>query len=183
MVVVNASNRFRDVDWMHEQREKRRELDVSVRDISDETGMIAIQGPNAASDCAVDLRRRPLKIAHYHFGVLERSPECRSGRSHRLHRRGRLRVYVPDRSGAASLGCADGGRQGPGPAPIGLGARDTLRLEARMPLYGHELATTSTPSRPVSAGRSSSTRATSSAAKAWLPSRPRDRSARRSDST
>ena len=49
--------------------------------------------------------------------------------------------------------------------PIGLGARDTLRLEARMPLYGHELDDDITRSRPVSAGRSSSTRATSSAAR------------------
>jgi aminomethyltransferase len=45
MVVVNASNRLKDVAWMQGQASERSELDLSVRDISDETGMIAIQGP------------------------------------------------------------------------------------------------------------------------------------------
>ncbi|HEX5500096.1 MAG TPA: glycine cleavage system protein T, partial [Thermomicrobiales bacterium] len=46
-VVLNASNRERDVAWMQVQAAKRLDLDVRVEDVSDRTGMIAIQGPRA----------------------------------------------------------------------------------------------------------------------------------------
>src|SRR4028119_1970771 len=46
-VVINAANHGKDVTWMQEQRSARQGLDVEVRDVSDELGMIAIQGPNA----------------------------------------------------------------------------------------------------------------------------------------
>src|SRR5262249_8024617 len=47
MVVINASNRDKDVAWLQEQVAARGDLQVSVKDISDRTGMIAIQGPVA----------------------------------------------------------------------------------------------------------------------------------------
>ena len=47
-VVVNASNRERDVAWMQEQRAARPDLEVTIEDVSDQTGMLALQGPHAA---------------------------------------------------------------------------------------------------------------------------------------
>ena len=47
MVVINAANRAKDVAWMQQIRAERSDLDVTVEDISDRTGMIAIQGPRA----------------------------------------------------------------------------------------------------------------------------------------
>ena len=58
-----------------------------------------------------------------------------------------------------------------GIVPVGLGARDTLRLEARMPLYGQELGDTSSLSKRALAGPSSWTRAISLAATPWRRSR------------
>src|SRR5687767_6105063 len=49
MVVVNASNQFRDVNSMKEQRAALKDVEVTVEDISDRTGMIAIQGPSAVA--------------------------------------------------------------------------------------------------------------------------------------
>ena len=74
MVVVNASNRFRDVDWMHEQR-RNGASSTFGRDISDETG------PSRSRDrtrhnCAVDLRPTTSRILPITTGVRERSPEA-----------------------------------------------------------------------------------------------------------
>jgi aminomethyltransferase len=49
MVVINAANHDKDVAWLVRQREERSDLGVSINDISQETGMIAIQGPAATA--------------------------------------------------------------------------------------------------------------------------------------
>ncbi len=139
MVVVNASNRFRDVDWMHEQREKRRELNVSVRDISDETGMIAIQGPNAPAIAQSISGDDLSNIAHYHWrsGTIAGVPVmvARTGYTGEDG----FEIYGPiDQAGKVWDALMAAGKD-LGLQPIGLGARDTLRLESRMPLYGQEL--------------------------------------------
>jgi aminomethyltransferase len=139
MVVVNASNRFRDVEWMLDQREKHPELDVTVTDISDETGMIAIQGPNALaitqSLSADDLSA----IDHYSWdkgtvaGV--RGMIARTGYTGEDG----FEIYPPIDQVATIWDALMEAGKDKGLQPIGLGARDTLRIEARMPLYGQEL--------------------------------------------
>lgn len=145
MVVVNASNRRRDVAWMHEQRGQLRDLDVTVLDISDETGMIAIQGPNAVaitqSLSADDLS----DIGNYWWraGTIAGVPAmiARTGYTGEDG----FEIYPPiahagDIWDALMVAGAKQGLE-----PIGLGARDTLRLESRMPLYGQELSDTISP--------------------------------------
>lgn len=137
MVVVNASNRDKDVAWM---RQFTQDFDVEMTDVSDETGMIAIQGPAAEriTQREADIELARLGSFSWHAGNIAGVPAmiARTGYTGEdgfefytaIDRIGEVWDALM-RSGAAE-----------GIKPIGLGARDTLRLEARMPLYGQELA-------------------------------------------
>ena len=139
-VCVNASNRERDVAWMHEQRAAHPELDVTVEDISDATGMIAIQGPSAVeitqtlTDADLSQTTRNSWIKANVAGI-----ELMLARTGYTGEDG-FEFYCPiDQVGALWDALMEAGEPF-GLRAIGLGARDTLRLEARMPLYGQELA-------------------------------------------
>jgi aminomethyltransferase len=144
-VVINASNTEKDVQWLQEQRQARSDLDVTVTNISDETGMIAIQGPKAAEIVAglssVDLSdMKPFSCRETHIAGIS----CLAGRTGYTGEDG-WEFYCPiDRVGELWDALLEAGRPH-GLKPIGLGARDTLRLEARMPLYGNELSQDITP--------------------------------------
>jgi aminomethyltransferase len=138
-VVVNAANRERDVAWMRERRAEHPEWDVTIDDVTDQTGMLALQGPQAeailASLTPADLASLP------YFDVVESTvlgvPTI-IGRTGYTGEDG-FELYFPI---AESEKLWDGILAAGKPAgllPIGLGARDTLRLEAKMALYGHEL--------------------------------------------
>jgi aminomethyltransferase len=140
MVVVNAANRAKDFAWIMDQRARRPELDVSIADISDQTGMIAIQGPRAVA-ITQPLTDAPLGPV----GAFAWTQTTVAGVPSLVARTGYtgedgFEIFTPiGRIGEVwdallAAGAADG------IAPIGLGARDTLRLEARMPLYGQELS-------------------------------------------
>ena len=139
-VVINAANADKDMAWLHEQRAARADLDVTVTDISDETGMIALQGPQAAEIVAglssVDLSDQP------YFSCRETTIagiSCLAGRTGYTGEDGWEFYCAIDRVGDLwDALLAAGGTYGL--KPIGLGARDTLRLEARMPLYGNEIS-------------------------------------------
>lgn len=145
MVVVNASNKDKDLAWMQNWATRRTDLDVSVVDISDRLGMIAIQGP-LSDDIVARLTSTDLsKLPGFHLIETEVA-----GLSVKLARTGYtgedgFEIYPAiDRTvelwdALMSAGESEGLR------PIGLGARDTLRLEARMPLYGNELGDDITP--------------------------------------
>jgi len=140
MVVINAANRAKDVAWMQKIRSERPDLDVTVDDITDRTGMIAIQGPKAIaivqSLTTADLAGVPyfswleLDVAGIHAFAGHTGYTGEDGYE-----------FFTKKSDILPLWDAliEAG-QGYGLQPIGLGARDTLRLEARMPLYGNELA-------------------------------------------
>ena len=142
MVCVNASNRAKDVAWMHQQRGVRRDLDVTVEDISDRTGMIAIQGPRASA--IVQRLTSADLVSLGAFGWLEGTV---GGVPTMIARTGYTGEdgfeFFTDIDRVDELWdilLAEGAQDGL--EPIGLGARDTLRLEARMPLYGNELSDT-----------------------------------------
>ena len=139
MVVVNASNAAKDVAWMLARRAERPDLDVQVEDISDEFGMVAIQGPLAETIVQerTDVDLSTLEYFWWIDGVVGGIPTmiARTGYTGEDG----FEFYVPiGRVGElwdALLRAGDGH----GLVPVGLGARDTLRLEARMSLYGNEL--------------------------------------------
>ena len=137
-LVINAANTEVDLAFLHEHAEG---FDVTIEDRTDRTTMIAVQGPEALeilqSACDSDLS----KIGYYRFG---RSTVC-SIPNTLLSRTGYtgedgFEIYLREEDGVDVWNALleIGGPRGL--QPIGLGARDTLRLEAGMALYGHELS-------------------------------------------
>ena len=139
-VVVNASNREKDVAWLQAQRAGHPALDVQIRDASDGLGMIAIQGPRA-TEIVSELSTDNLdKLGAFQWlrGTVAGIPAliARTGYTGEDG----FEFYVPqERTGELWDELMTTGNSA-GLVPVGLGARDTLRLEARMPLYGNELA-------------------------------------------
>lgn len=138
-VVINASNTDKDVAWLREQAKKRNDFDVKVEHVSEKTGMIAIQGPNAASIVSkvssVDLNdMAPFSMRETQIAGVT----CLAGRTGYTGEDGWEFYFPIERSAEVWDGLMSAG-QDQGLRPIGLGARDTLRLEARMPLYGNEM--------------------------------------------
>ncbi len=142
-LVINAGNTQRDLQIMAEIAGEFQNLEVI--DQTDELGMFAIQGP-ASQDivqgiCSVDLSA----LGYYKWTVGEVA-----GRKVELSRTGYtgedgFEVYCPqDQTLELWQAFLDAG-QGHGLKAAGLGSRDTLRLEAGMPLYGHEIDETTTP--------------------------------------
>lgn len=139
-VVINAANRDKDVDWLQQHQALRDDLNVKVEDISDTLGMIAIQGPRAESivqglssvplgDLAA-FRCRRADIAGIPVLLARTGYTGEDG----------FEFYVPQARTGELWDTLMAAGQSDGLVPVGLGARDTLRLEARMPLYGNELA-------------------------------------------
>jgi aminomethyltransferase len=139
-VVINAANMDKDVDWLQRQAGARNDLNVSVEHVSDRYGMVALQGPKAAeivsgiSTVSLDdmeaFSCRETELA----GI-----PCLAGRTGYTGEDG-WEFYCPiERVGELWDTLLAAGRDH-GLKPIGLGARDTLRLEARMPLYGNEIS-------------------------------------------
>jgi aminomethyltransferase len=132
-MVVNASNRLKIVDWLAEQRAGR---DVTVTDQTRETCMVAVQGPRALELCRGLVPVELEKLEYYHATPTRyRDQGCVVSRTGYTGEEG-LEVMAP---AALAKELADD-LLARGARPCGLGARDTLRLEAGMPLYGHELS-------------------------------------------
>ncbi len=143
LLVVNAANKDKDFEWISQHKKGQ----VDVADKSNEYGQIALQGPNAVGllngMCEKDLSL----IKPFTF------MECQMGERELLISRtgytgeDGFEIYgEPDDIASLFNELVESGV-----TPCGLGARDTLRYEAALPLYGHELSPTIT---PVDAGMS-----------------------------
>jgi aminomethyltransferase len=145
-MVVNASNRDRVVAWL---RSRLPAAGVSLVDRTADTAMIAVQGPLAVATvcvlCGDDDAGRISGLGNYRatraFVAGQPAAVSRTGYTGEDG----VEVVVPA-AVAEDVWQAIHDAGGPrGLKPCGLGARDTLRLEAGMPLYGHELVATSDP--------------------------------------
>ncbi|MBN2579165.1 MAG: glycine cleavage system aminomethyltransferase GcvT [Pirellulales bacterium] len=149
VLVVNASNRAMIVRWIHEhlspERANRPREEIVFSDVSDLWAMFAIQGPRA-KDLLQPFVDEDLESMKYYRGALV----------HIFHPAARRQGGIISRTGytgedgfelslGAGIACGvwealmEAGKS-VGAVPTGLGARDTLRLEAGMPLYGHEIS-------------------------------------------
>jgi len=136
MLVVNASNREKILDWL-KQHSARFEVDIEDQTLSQ--FMLAIQGPQAI-DILAELTDVDLASMKYYTG----QAATINGVTGIVSRTGYtgedgFEAIVPVESAAEFWQALIAKGQPHGLKPAGLGCRDTLRLEAAMPLYGHEM--------------------------------------------
>ena len=139
MMVVNAANIAKD--WEHVVAHKRG-ANVRLRDISDETGLLAVQGPRAEALLAPLTTVGITLLPYYHFAEGKvAGVECFISRTGYTGEDGfELYCRAGDLEQLWYAVAGDGRAE-----PCGLGARDTLRLEAAYPLYGNDIDDTVTP--------------------------------------
>lgn len=132
LVVVNASNIEKDWKWFNDHKSG---FNVTLKNVSDNFSLLALQGPKAAEILSNVLDIKPDNL------ILHKYFEIKKYQSYLVARTGYtgedgFEIFIDDPSKTVliwqefiKLGAI----------PCGLGARDTLRLEAAYPLYGHEL--------------------------------------------
>jgi aminomethyltransferase len=148
LLVINAGTREKDFNWV---RDNTRQFDCSVENLSDDFTQIAIQGPKA-----VDLMQKwtgvdfsGLKFYWVMFGRIPAAGGNHLGAKILIGRTGYtaedgFEIYIPsDEETSARVWneILEVGKEF-GCVPCGLGARNTLRLEGKLPLYGHEISDT-----------------------------------------
>jgi aminomethyltransferase len=144
MLVVNASNIEKDWNWIQSHNRDK----VEMHNISDKTGLLAIQGPNATKILQSLTEMDILNLKYYtfvkgRFAGVENVLVSATGYTGA----GGVEIYFDDQEGAADkIWNAIFEVGGPlGLKPIGLGARDTLRMEMGFCLYGNDIDDTTSP--------------------------------------
>lgn len=138
LLVVNAANRMKDAEWIS----KHLEGEVEFEDISDQIAQLALQGPKAQEvlEQLTDPTDIPVKYYTFKENIKVAGISCMISRTGYTGEDG-FELYCKSED-VTSLWDAllqlDNDNI-PKPIPCGLGSRDTLRLEASMPLYGHEM--------------------------------------------
>ena len=142
LLVVNAANHDRDAAWVSSHLLE----DTRMEDQSEETAQLALQGPGAEKILTklVDRSQLPEKYYTFRRNVPLCGYSCLVSRTGYTGEDG-FEIYCENAAAPVlwkallDAGAADG------LIPCGLGARDTLRTEAAMPLYGHEMTEEITP--------------------------------------
>ncbi len=136
LVVVNASNKDKDYEHMKANLLS----DTVIEDISDKVAQLALQGPAAPAILAKLTDPETLPKGYYtaRENVNVGGIECMVSRTGYTGELGYEIYTAPENAVALWQLIREAGKE-EGLIPAGLGARDTLRLEAAMPLYGHEM--------------------------------------------
>ena len=144
MLVVNASNIEKDWNWIQQHNDK----DVEMHNISDKTALLAIQGPNATRILQTLTDEDVMNLKYYTFtkgtfAGVENVLISATGYTGA----GGAEIYFEDKDNDAEKiwdAIFEAGKKGD-IKPIGLGARDTLRLEMGYCLYGNDIDDTTSP--------------------------------------
>lgn len=142
LVVVNAANTSKDLEWLDEHSRTYR---ISLENLTSTMAQLALQGPLAASILqeTADLPLADLPSYSFLEGKVAGVP-CLIARTGYTGEDG-FELYVSAEAVQQIWESLIRTGEGRGLKPAGLGARDTLRLEAGLPLYGNELAETISP--------------------------------------
>ena len=145
LLVVNAANHAADVAWMHAHNDAGARLD----DLSDGVALLAIQGPKAFEIVARATGIDASDIPYYHFrqsapGALFGSQMGIVSHTGYTGEAG-LELYLDADCAVAAWDALLRAGADDGLLPCGLGARDTLRMEAGYSLYGNDLSPATTP--------------------------------------
>ncbi len=142
LLVINAGTREKDFNWV---RDNTRQFDCAVENLSDDFTQIAIQGPKGV-DVLQKLTDADLGKVKFYWvtrGSLSGMKNILMGRTGYTAEDG-FEIYIPsDEATSARVWyeILEAGKEF-GIVPCGLGARNTLRLEGKLPLYGHEISDT-----------------------------------------
>jgi aminomethyltransferase len=136
LVVVNAANRQKDVEWMKSHASG----DVRIEDRSDKVALLALQGPLAKEIALKIAPENALPVKYYTFykDVMVEGMRCLISQTGYTGESG-YEIYLSNEDAPKMWNLLIEAGKEHGLIPCGLGARDTLRLEAGMPLYGHEM--------------------------------------------
>ncbi len=137
-LVVNASNSDKDYEWL---KEKAKDFDVEVVNVSDETGEVAVQGPLAEKTVQ---KLTDYDLASIPFFAFVRDVKI-AGVNAMISRTGYtgedgFEIYTKAEDIEQVWEAVLEAGEEFGIQPAGLGCRDTLRFEAALPLYGHEIS-------------------------------------------
>ena len=140
LLVINAGTREKDISWVRRNTEG---MDCTVEDLSDAFTQLAIQGPYAAEVLGklTDVNLATIKNYWFDRGAVCGLPDRIVARTGYTGEDG-FEIYIPGdvaTSEAVWNALLEAGKEF-GILPCGLGARNTLRLEAKMALYGHEIS-------------------------------------------
>jgi aminomethyltransferase len=142
LLVINAGTREKDFNWV---RDNTRGFDCEVQNLSDDFTQIAIQGPKAVNllQKLTDADLSKVKFYWVTRGKLCGLSGILMGRTGYTAEDG-FEIYIPadEKTSARVWNEILAAGKEFGAIPCGLGARNTLRLEGKLPLYGHEISET-----------------------------------------
>ncbi len=142
LIVINAGTREKDFNWV---RDNARGFNCRVDDLSDQYTQIAIQGPKGVDllQKLTDVDLSKVKFYWFTYGTVCGLKNIMIARTGYTAEDG-FEIYVPSDEETSAMvwrQMPEAGREF-GCMPCGLGARNTLRLEGKLPLYGHEISDT-----------------------------------------
>lgn len=135
-VMTNAANREKDYRWFEKQRTRSKYTDLRIEDVSTETYALALQGPRAQEVLQRLTAANLAFISHHNVAEISVAGELMLVARTGYTGEDGFELFFPEENAEKVWEeILEAGAQ-----PIGLAARDSLRFEACLPLYGHELA-------------------------------------------